>query len=115
MRMKSKPILYRFCTMLCFSFSLNPDILMCIAEKGSRLYQRNGTRACIKITGVEPAYDVISFKIGNGPVYNRLSDKGFVDNMGRPFKPTVIRHNSSISIVRRKRPEIRGQISMNGK
>ncbi len=94
---------------------LNPDVLVCTAEKGSRLYQRKGTRACVKIIAVEPAYDVMTFKIGTGPEYTRLSDEGFVDNMGRPFKPTIIRHNSSVSITRRKRPEIRGKIIMNKK
>lgn len=91
-----------------------PMVLQCTAKKASRLYQKFGTRAYIKITEVYPAFDVTSFKITTGTLYTKGTN-GFTDSNGKPFKEVYVRHGSKIFITRKGRGTIDGNISMNGR
>lgn len=94
--------------------NMMPGLLPCTAKKASRLYQRFGTRAYIKVTEVYPRYDVTSFKIASGKLYSKGAG-GFVDSNGKPFSEVYVRHGSKIRITRSGKGTIEGKISMNGR
>lgn len=71
-----------------------PGVLSCVAEKNSALMRKFGRQASIKITKVDPAWNVKSFQIGRRNVYTRDGGK-FLDSNGKEFKEESVKHNIS--------------------
>lgn len=97
---------------------LYPTAISCKAEKSSMLAQKFGKNAKVKITKVEPSYNVKSFKIGTGSVYEKTDGK-YLDYRGNEFKEATVKHGSKIEIEFSDKPKpkapIIGKVCMNCK
>ncbi len=92
-----------------------PNVLSCAAEKSSKLYQKFGKSAGVRITKVTPMFNVVSFKIGSSPTYTK-DGKDYVDSSGKTFKGVNLKNNTRIIVeFKGNKPPIDGKISMNGK
>ena len=91
-----------------------PNILSCTAEKSSILMRKFGRQASVKITKVNPAFNVKSFKIGNCGPYEKDGGK-FLDSKGKEFKEVIVRHNSKVEVEIKGKAPIQGKVCMNCK
>lgn len=96
--------------------NIYPNILSCTTEKSSRLFRKFGRQACIKITKIDPAFNVKSFKIGSSSTFIKDGGK-FFDSKGKEFKEAHLRHNTKIEVEfsQKNKPPIVGKICMNCK
>lgn len=93
-----------------------PNVLSCTAEKSSILMKKFGRQACVKITRVDPAFNVKSFKIGSSSVYTKDGGK-YLDTKGNEFKEVFVRHNTKVEVEfsQKNKPPIAGKVCMNSK
>ena len=73
-----------------------------------------GRQASVKITKVNPAFNVKSFKIGNCGPYEKDGGK-FLDSKGKEFKEVIVRHNSKVEVEIKGKAPIQGKVCMNCK
>ncbi len=93
----------------------HPGLLDCSAEKNSMLMHKFTKKASVKVTSVNPGFNVASFVIGANQ-YTK-SDGVFVDASGREFnhngKGVIITNNKTINVELRNGKQIQGTIRMN--
>lgn len=96
--------------------NIYPNVLSCTAEKASTLMRKFGRQACVKITKVDPAFNVKSFKIGSSSTYTKDGGK-FLDSKGKEFKEAFLRHNTKVEVEfsQKNKPPIAGKVCMNCK
>lgn len=94
--------------------NIYPGVLACTAEKSSTLMKKFGRQACVKITKVNPAFNVKSFKIGSSSTFIKDGGK-FIDAHGNEFKEAILRHNTKIVVEIKGKPTITGKVCMNCK
>lgn len=96
--------------------NIYPNVLSCTAEKSSTLMKKFGRQACVKITKVDPAFNVKSFKIGSSSTFIKDGGK-FLDSKGKEFKEAYLRHNTKIEVEfsQKNKPPIAGKVCMNSK
>lgn len=96
--------------------NIYPGVLSCKVERSSTLMRKFGRQSCIKVTKVDPAFNVKSFKIGSSSTFIKDGGK-FLDSKGKEFKEAYLRHNTKIEVEfsQKNKPPIAGKVCMNSK